>query len=68
MNKNNPGAFFLYYLTTVFGMDEQFVQKVVSETINPTFVSEIGNCKWDKATRVLTMPEDAENVKLEEID
>jgi hypothetical protein len=68
MINKNPGAFFFYYLTTVIGMDEQFVQKVVSGTIDPTLVREIKDCEWDKEKRVLTTPKDAHNAKLEEME
>jgi hypothetical protein len=68
MINKNPGAFFYYYFTTVVGMEEQFVHRVVSSTIDPTFVREIKNCEWDKDKRVLTTPEDAHNAKLEAME
>jgi hypothetical protein len=64
MINKNPAAFFFYYLTTVSGMDEQFVRKVVAGSIDPTFVREVTNCTWEKENRVLTTPEDAEAEKL----
>jgi len=64
MINKNPAAYFFYYLTTASDMDEQFVRKVVAGSIDPTFVREVVNCTWDKETRVLTTPEDAEAEKL----
>ena len=68
MINKNPGAYFFFYLTSVVGMDEQFVQRVVSGTVDPTFVRDIKNCEWDKDKRVLTTSEDAHNEKLEEME
>jgi hypothetical protein len=68
MINKNPGAFLFFYLTSVVGMDEQFVHRVVSGTVDPTFVREIKNCKWDKEDLVLTTSEDAHNEKLEEME
>jgi hypothetical protein len=64
MINKNPAAYLFYYLTTVSEMDEQFVRKVVAGSIDPTFVREVANCTWEKETRVLTTPEDAEAEKL----
>ena len=68
MINKNPGAYFFFILTSVVGMDEQFVQRVVSGTVDPTFVRDIKNCEWDKEKRVLTTSEDAHNEKLEEME
>ncbi len=68
MLNKNPGAFLFFYLSTVVGMEEQFVRRVVSGTIDPTFVREIRNCKWDREAFVLTTSEDAQNEKLEAMD
>jgi hypothetical protein len=68
MINKNPAAFFQYYLTTVAGMEEQFVGRVVSGSMDPTFVREIHNCKWDKETGVLTTPGDEEAEKLEAME
>jgi hypothetical protein len=68
MINKNPGAFFLYYLTTVAEMDEPFMRKVVSGSIDPTFGREIEQCKWDKETRVLTTSEYEEKEKLEAME
>ena len=38
MINKNPAAFLQYYLSSVAGMDEQFVRKVVAGSIDPTFV------------------------------
>ena len=68
MINKNPAAFLQHYLTTVAGMDEQFVGKVVSGSMDPTFVREITHCTWDKETWVLTTPADAEAEKLEAME
>ena len=68
MINKNPAAFFQYYFTTVAGMDEQFVGKVLSGSMDPTFVREIHQCKWDKEKWILITPGDAEAEKLEAME
>ena len=48
MINKNPGAYFFFYLTSMVERDKQFMQRVVSGTVDPTFIRDIKNCEWDK--------------------
>jgi len=61
MINKNPAAYFFYYFTTVAKMEKELVKKVVKSTIDPMFMSEVDQCKWDAEKLVLTTPQDEEN-------
>ena len=64
MINKNSAAYCYYFLTTVAGMDSEFISRVVIGCFDPILVRDIDNCQWDAETRVLTTPQDEENEKL----
>ena len=57
MMDKNVVAYLKFYLTQA-GMEKGFVNRLLSETCDPSLLHAAANCKWDKQTWVPTTPED----------
>ncbi len=60
MNANLPA--FLWYIIIEHGAEDNFVKTLLIKSCKATLVAEMYECKWDAATRMLTV---AEEVKRE---
>ena len=60
MMDKNVVAYLKFYLIQA-GMEKGFVNRLLSQTCDPSLLHEAANCKWDRETWVLTTPEDKES-------
>jgi hypothetical protein len=67
MNKN-AAAYLVNFLVSEAKMDADFVSRMVRAVMDPGLVNAIDQCTWDKETRVLTTPEDAENERMDKLE
>ena len=54
------------YLTYNFPIKEvgkEFIKRLLRFSVKPELIKDIGNCTWDKKTRVLTTPKDIEDAE-----
>ena len=42
-------------------MGKEFIKRLLQVSVEPELIKVIGDCIWDKKTRVLTTPEDIED-------
>ena len=41
---------------------KEFIKRLLRASVDPELIKDIGNCTWDKKTRVLTTPKDIERL------
>ena len=58
-NKNI--AAYLTYNFLIKEVGEDFIKRLVRVSVDPELIKCIGDCTWDKKTRVLTTPKDIED-------
>ena len=58
----------LNYLPEEEGLDKDFVTRLLKASCDPSLFLSAARCKWDKATRVLTTPEDEEDEKKQSME
>ena len=61
MNKNLPA--YLYHVLMERGLPEEFMQDLLEHSCEATLLADRHRCKWDTATKTLTMAED--NIEVE---
>ena len=65
---NKIVAAFLYNMMRGWDMDEQYIEKLLSATVDPELVADMDNCHWDVKTNTLRTPKDEENEKQKDIE
>ena len=43
------------------GLPLALVKRLLAVSVDPTLILDVGNCTWEKKTKTLTTPNDAEN-------
>ena len=66
MNKNL--AAYLHHYLKDEGLNVDFIHDLLQASIDPQLLHSMRECKWDKATKVLSTPEDQEKEKDKEIE
>jgi hypothetical protein len=68
MINRNIAAYMTHYLVQVVKLDEEFVNRLIRATVDPSLVNAIKDCKWDEMTQGLTTPEDEEQEKMKAME
>ena len=68
MINKNAAAFFINYLRDYGGMPEDFVKRLVRATMDPSKVSSVIDCVWEKEGMVLTTKADEEAEELQAME
>ena len=55
-NKNI--AAYLMYNFPIKEVGKKFIKRLLRVSVDPEVIKDIGNCTWDKKTRLLTTPKD----------
>ena len=67
MNKN-IAAFLVNYLRDYGGMPEEFVKRMVKVAVDPSRVSTMGECEWQKVGMVLVTKADKEAEQMQAME
>ena len=52
---------YLMYNFPIKEVDKEFIKRLLRVSVDPELIKGIGDCTWDKKTRVLTTPKDIED-------
>ena len=60
---NNNIAEYLMYNFPIKEVGKEFIKILLRVSVDPELIKDIGDCTWDKKTRVLTTPKDIEDAR-----